>query len=719
MAPQDGDTFRTRPRANTTTAFTSFSAWRKPKIETPTTPVTAPLSVDELVQSLMPPAVPGLANARALASALCTYSPLPRHTVLMPVLAALCASDAPVPLQAAGFDILSAYWENGEAKSLELADRMSYFALFTGQAAATWTTELWEPKFKALRAITKFGLEILGIEVQFFNVLKLWIMDAFERLFVLGPNERDERAERERSIEILSAFLNSVLENPEVVARLTEEEVEGILEFYGNMVDRCIDVPPRPTSPASPPETTRPPLSHHRQHSSISLTSLPSPTFSSPPVLSPQPVVKQPIDIAVSLYITHLTKQLKQLPPTSLDTILPLLFRALASCASPLPRLSVTASRSAAGKRSYVEDRIGETLNSLLSGPYSSTCLRILQRNLYPPTHITHMTPKTPPKVIQMAIQTSFGALRSLREYIRRTLATRLARAYISKESAVGYSHSGAPAHLDLSRDMLERAWPKSEPLSLSSASANGWDAERFRKSLAGSTRAWVEFGFRVQEEPDPGGTGGSASASVSGTGLGLGLGLGLGVANTSPSTSPSTSEEGMWVKDGKERVLEEIAGILKDVVHEVESRDEENVRLDEEESRTVGETLFQLAGYVLFLKNSDGTPYLMPLSQPSSAATPFLRSLCFLLALDHTMILSPPLSTTLLHISSHLFDSDTSKLPEIMQENLSPTSPEWLENWKELLESPLAMNSRKALTRKSVMKVLERTYEDVKDLRG
>jgi hypothetical protein len=109
-----------------------------------------------------------------------------------------------------------------------------------------------------------------------------------------------------------------------------------------------------------------------------------------------------------------------------------------------------------------------------------------------------------------------------------------------------------------------------------------------------------------------------------------------------------------------------------------------------------------------------------MPLSQPSSAATPFLRSLCLLLALDHTtIILSPPLSTTLLRVSSHLFDSDTAKLPEIMRENLSPTSPEWLENWKELLESPLAMNSRKALTRKAMMKVLVSTYEDVKDLRG
>ena len=53
------------------------------------------------------------------------------------------------------------------------------------------------------------------------------------------------------------------------------------------------------------------------------------------------------------------------------------------------------------------------------------------------------------------------------------------------------------------------------------------------------------------------------------------------------------------------------------------------------------------------------------------------------------------------------------------LRENLSPTCPEWLENWKELLQSPLAMDRKKAMTRKAVMRVLESTYEDVKDLRG
>ncbi|KAE9408845.1 hypothetical protein BT96DRAFT_1094940 [Gymnopus androsaceus JB14] len=668
MAPQDtnAENTRTRPRANTTTTtFSSFSApWRKPKPETPPSP--ALLSVSELIESLLPPTVPGLANARALASALCTCSPLPRHTTFMPVLAALCASDAPVPLQAAGFDILSAYWENGEAKSLELADRMSYFALFTGQAGSSWSIDLWEPKFKALRAITKYGVEILGIEVAFFNVLKSWIMDAFEQL---DGSSNQGRAERERSIEILSAFLNSVVEKPEVVVRITEEELADVLAFYGRMVDRCIE---RPTSPVRP-------YSHHRQQSSMSIASLSS--FSS------LPAVKKPADIAVTLYIIYLTKQLKQLSPTSLDGILPFLFRALASCASPLPRLTVMSNPNTA-KRSYIQEQVSETLTSLLSGPYSSTCLRILQRNLYPPN--TSPLPKSykqqsKPHSALFVVYENISGVPYQRDWRERI-----------------YRKKVPLAHLDLERDMLERAWPNVE-VSMGSGATN-WDAARFRKALAGSTRAWVEF---LEGEA------GTGTVAVNG--------------------------DDIWVKEGKERVLEEIAGILKDVLQEIESREEETTRLDEEEARTVGETLFQLAGYVMLLKNVDGTPYLLPLSQPSSATTPFLRSLCFLLALDHVQsaVLSPPLSTTLLHISSHLIDSDTAKLfhhdsdstkllhsdsdSKIMRlrENLSPTCPEWLENWKELLQSPLAMDRKKAMTRKAVMRVLESTYEDVKDLRG
>lgn len=243
-----------------------------------------------------------------------------------------------------------------------------------------------------------------------------------------------------------------------------------------------------------------------------------------------------------------------------------------------------------------MEERVSETLNSLLSGPYSATCLRILQRNLYP-TSNAKTTTILSPQAVQISLQTSFGAFRTLRAYIRRTLSTRLARAYISKESSMGYGHSGLPTHLDLSREVMESAWPKADFLGTSTSTTsgrlgayghayssyasnpNGWDAARFRKAVVGSTRAWV--GFRCSD------------SSMNGASTG------------------NEDVDQMWIKEGKERVMDEIAGILKDVLHEFESRDFDgdtnsnngNIRLDEEEARTVGETLFELAGYVLVLK--------------------------------------------------------------------------------------------------------------------
>jgi len=85
----------------------------------------------------------------------------------------------------------------------------------------------------------------------------------------------------------------------------------------------------------------------------------------------------------------------------------------------------------------------------------------------------------------------------------------------------------------------------------------------------------------------------------------------------------------------------------------------------------------------ILFVRNTDGSPQLIPLSQPTKAPTSLLRMLASLLSRDHDTYLDPPLTTTLLSIADHLTDSDTAKLPVVMfdQHDLSPTSPEWLTN--------------------------------------
>lgn len=591
---QDADALRSRPRANTN-SFASFP-WRRPRTEQPPSsqvtapPIAQPLPLESLIEALTPPAVPSLGYARSLAGALSTQSPLPRCAALNPVLASLCDVDSPTSLQAAGFDVLSAYWENAEAVTLTTADRLSYLSLFLGSGVA-WSTELWEPRFKAFRALTRWGRDIVGIESSFLRVLQSWIDGAFNGLLLNREMaaDRAEKTERERSIDVLSGFLTSILENSETVARIPEEELASVLWFFSHLVDRSIVLPSSPpsqdrlpsplaeshASTNAPPRTTG--QTHRRNTSSASASSVPSVNTVPPPPV--KIFGKHPGDIAITLYLNHLTSRLKTLSSACLHNILPLLFRALAFCATPLPRLTVMPSHSS--KKLSTEDRITETLSSLFTGPYSSTCMMILKQHLFPPTDLpahdadssqnskgksSDCDTSTYPlqNSIKMATQTSLGAHRTLRNYVRRALCTRLARAYISREISLGYSPSGVPGHIDMERDLMERAWPKDDYASSAGLGmgGNGWDAARLGKILAGSVEAWVAWRSGLD-----------GSVSVEGE------------------------------KERKEKILQEAAGVLKDILQELDAREEDSGVLDEEEASVVGETLGRLASYVLLLK--------------------------------------------------------------------------------------------------------------------
>ncbi|KAJ7202794.1 hypothetical protein GGX14DRAFT_462320 [Mycena pura] len=667
MFAHDAETPRSRPRANTST-FPSFG-WRKLQ---PTVPVAAnttlpPLQLDELIQALTPPAVPSLAYARSLATGLSSHSPIPRHADLNPILATLCAAASPVALNCAGYDILSAYCENPEAAGLATSDRLSYFSLFL-EPVASWGMEIWEPRFKALRALTKSGTETLGIETAVLGVLKAWILSAFDSIVLDLAIDRSDRAERERSIGILAEFLTNLVGNMEFMARIPEDELVGVLHFYADMVEKAMDASslrrPSLSSPGfeMPPNSSpgRPFQSHRRNLSSASITS----SISSSPV-TPGVGVKQPTDIAIAIYINHLNTQLKMLSSTYLDVILPFLFRALAHCASTLPRLTVT---SQPHRASTSERRLNDVLYSLLSGTYASTCMVILWRKLYPPSTGNGSGEDGSVKAVQEAIQTAFGAQRTLRNYIRTALSARLARAYISREASAGYSPSGAPAHMEIERDLMERAWPDA------GLGQGGWDAGRLGRPLIASSRAWVVF---------------------------------------------ASAEEDWQVRDRVERVLEEIAGTVKDVLQEVDARDEDRATLTREESVAAGQTLFNLAEYLLCLKNQDGTPFIVPILRPGDAPTSFLRTLTFILARDHSMELQPSLSRILLHVADHLADTDTATLPAVMtaQNDLTPISPEWLDNWETLLKHPALLSAQRPLTKKAVMSALETVHVNIRDM--
>lgn len=532
---------RSRPRANTTT-FT-FPPWRRGRAEpppVPPTPPAPPLSTEALIQALHPPAVPSLTHARSLAGLLATQTPLPRPAVLNPVLASLCGNDSPAAFQAAGYDIFTAYWENDAATSLSTADRLSYFSLFLG-AATAWSSDIWEVRFKALRALSSSGTDVTGMESALLDVLKLWIEGAIKGLLSYDLVDPAERAERERSIDALTASVTSVVENVEVVARIPEEQLVGILDFYAGVVERALDLPVDFTtqivlSSNSPVDTqgsaaSTPSRTHRRHPSSLSV-----------PMLNPSLVslpLKHPADLVVTVYINHLTSQLKTLAPSHLTKILPLLFRALAFYASPLPRLSIS---SGSEEASPLEKKLTETITSLFGGPFATSCVIILKRHLYPlPTDDLN----------KASIQVSTGAHRSLRNFIRRRLYIRIARAFINRESSVNYSPSGAPGHMDLERDLMERAWPKDD--------VQGWDADRLGGTICKSVEAWINW---VKFNPT----------------------------------------DGDDLSDGRERILDEAAGTLKDVFQELDMRDDDTT-MDDEAATAIGETLYQLATYVHSVK--------------------------------------------------------------------------------------------------------------------
>ncbi|KAK7035371.1 Tuberous sclerosis 2-like protein [Paramarasmius palmivorus] len=623
--------------------------------------------VHELIQSLLPPSVPSLSTARHLASILPTFSPLPTIHVLLALLNTLCDTESPVSVRCAGYDILAAYCENPECDfgSWSMGDRMAVMSFFVG---GDWVRPLWEPEFKALRAVTKWGSELLGIEENVVELLKEWIESAFFGLGAASPSattttiaaktgnataspsissssnhhHENEDVERERSIKILCEFLNAIASNTSVIARIADIQTRQ-LDLYSKLYLKA-------------------------NHST---------------------------ELALDLYLSYLHNLLPALSsPQILQSILSLLFTALARCATPLPRLTASFTGGVGGGH---EKRIQETLQTLLTGTYPTTCMNILVSCLDPDPHTPTVT---------------VGALRALRTHIRQTLATRLARLYIARQSSVSYTYSGAPTNLP--------NFPLDQLTWTSSTGGVGWDAGRWAKPLKRCARTWIAV------------------------------------------------PEGLST-DVQERVLEELAGVVKDVLQEVDLREEyadedngiDGGGLEDDEAVVIGEVIYELAGYV---HNVPGPPYIVPLTSPSpqTASTPFLRTLCTILARDlpvtttsnlsqsttpssstNTVNLVPPLTTTLLHrlAPSNMQDHNIALLIQLMsdQSELSPggfgrqlissihlddNAEGWLGRWRVIFFGSRESNGQSILTSKgkrktkrTVMSALKEVHENIRDM--
>ncbi|THH18707.1 hypothetical protein EW146_g2322 [Bondarzewia mesenterica] len=662
MSPQDADPgHRIRQRSNTN-SFSPFN-WRRPLSSTPAPPVTAQaqasLSLESLITSLTPPSVPSLSHARSLVAALNSEqrpSSSVRAAALLPVLTSLCSNDPPPALQAVGFDVLAAFLGTQQSSPLSLSDRLAFFSLFSASSGDMWLQDVWEPRFKALEALTKEGTEVAAIEMHLLRLLEGWIKAAFRGLLSQDGVSAAERADRERCVEVLSAFLTRTVSRIEVISRLREEDISGVLSGFARLVEGGLSMstdglglsnaPSEYQSPVSTP--TR--MAHRRHPSSMSVA------LASPSGLAPAHPSRRPLDLAVTIYLDHLSSQLKHLSHPHLKTILPLLFRCLAFYSSSLPRLSLTSDQFET--TDPLERRIIETLDPLLNGVYTTSCFLISKRHLLPNLGTT--------TGLRKSVQTSTGACRALRIYIRRTLCSRLARAYIARASTETYTPSGAPGSINLERDIMERAWAKDE--------VTRGDLGKVGRILHRAVDAWVGL-----------------------------------------------SSEQLTGGDGSERdeVLLEVAGVLKDVFQEYDERTEME-DIEQEETNVVGEILNALTNYVLPLKYQDGTPLIMPLSHSKDAPTPFLRTLCYLLDRDHAKTPSNPLlSTILLSISDHLVDSDTAKLITIMfeREDLSPINFDWISNWNRILCNTSFCTPKRPRTRLVVLESLQAAVAFVKDV--
>jgi len=476
-----------------------------------------PTSIHGLIEDLTPPAVPSLAYARSLALLLQTASPCPPLPTLIPIFGTLCIEHAPSSLQAAGYDILAAYCGNSETILTSSSDVLACFELFDGP----WTIELWEPRFKAF---TNFRNAIPYKDVFLSNVCTTiigWIKSAFDPMLIPGCLLLSETLERQRSLKEYFSFLFTILASPEFVCGVHEEETTQILSLLGTSTHTAILLP-REVPPIIPPESSSPRV-HRRNRSSASTHTVGS------------PAVRRPADIAVEAYVEFLSTQHKKLSHLDLSSILPLLFRSLAFYASLLPRLSL---RQVTEHPSDTEKKICGLIDSLFSGPHASSCTLILHRSLSPDT--SNSQDPLP------SIQLSFGACRVLRNFLRRSLLTRLARAYISKASSHTCTPTGATGSVDLPQDFISLAWPRED--------VSVWEFSRVSPIFCKSLGDWMVW------QPEG--------------------------RSFDPVLSPVA-------------VLLEAAGLLTDVLYALDDRAEDEDDFDEEEVLAMSKALHQLVPYM------------------------------------------------------------------------------------------------------------------------
>jgi tuberous sclerosis protein 2 len=416
------DIDRGRKKNTTLSLFSNIGSWAKPRRESSPsvapTPATPDLPLEDLIEALTPPAVQSPQQARALAQAISSQGVVIPFPQFNPIVSALCAPDAPAPCQVAGWDVLTAYWrrasEDASASTLGWPELLAHFSLISISQA--WTLESWEPRHAALLAVISSPHGVLGLEQDLVLLLRLWIEGAFSRMTTGEIVSLEERSERERSVEVLSKHLISVLVNTQVASRLGQEVIDTLLLSFEHMIKSALTLDPQPmTSPAavqspaaSGANSTPPRLPLHRRRQSSHIT----------PLLSPgEATLKIPLDCIIDVYVSFLASQSARLSFKHLESTLPLLCRVLAYYNAPIPVPSAVIDAQSYPSSPYYK-RVAEVLSSSFPGVHAMFARRIIRRCMFPSAEAK--------QDMLAAIQVSTGAFRVLRIFVRQTLRERL-----------------------------------------------------------------------------------------------------------------------------------------------------------------------------------------------------------------------------------------------------------------------------------------------------
>ena len=563
QSDSQGNARLSRPRANTSLAF----PWRRNRADaipastsltsSPAAPVQT-LPIDTLIDHLTPPAVPSLSHARALVTALTTQTPPPSPAVLYPIVSGLCVADTPSSLQAVGFEILTTYCSCGIG--IQTSDRLMFFDLLKNNSGNTgdgiWLSDVWEPRLRALNALMQNDDDTLGVDKTILTILSSWLEGALGDLLE-SQAISSERQEKERAVEEISDALAHWFCKLESTGRLSEVDSQSLFDFYRKLVEDVIILPldtqpPAPVLPFRENDAIRStPIRHRRNQSSTSLIASPLSSQQSPHSQNPDPIRSLHL-VVVTIYLSFLEKQMNVLRPIYLWTLIPLLFRILATLMSPLRLISPYAPPAVEQKTSDVG--VVKMILALLNGPFSTHCTFLLKNSLLPNESYS----KDSDHYLETLTKTSLGALRMLRLQIRYELENRMAERCLQREASLSATHTGAPSAVP-DQHLVERAQRVWHHVTI-------WDARKISFLLVRSINAWTKFNIH----------------------------------------SP-------FLNVYKERIFEEVAGLIEDVAVELlDSRsdsDNYGVRKDEFANRdndipcAIGETLHELMNYVKTLR--------------------------------------------------------------------------------------------------------------------